>query len=112
MHGAPSSKESRAAAGPETSRVPRWGFTETRPDALRGRQRIEASPGEERAPAVRSAEVRRRPMHRQVPSKAVACALRWDRPMSQTSNAQPASVRHTDANWARLCRWMPGPAAF
>src|SRR5262249_4930136 len=32
-------------------------------------------------------------------SPGVRCALRWDRPMSQTSNAQPASVRHAEAIW-------------
>ena len=31
------------------------------------------------------------------------CALRWDRPMSLTSNAQPAPDRHTDAGGTGRC---------
>jgi acyl dehydratase len=47
MHGDPSSKESCTATGPKTSPAPRPALTEALLDPLRGRQRIEASPGEE-----------------------------------------------------------------
>jgi hypothetical protein len=49
MHGHPVSKESCTGTGPEISAAPRPALTETLPDDLRGRQRIEASPGEEQA---------------------------------------------------------------
>jgi acyl dehydratase len=45
--GGQSSKESCTATGPETSPAPRPALTEPRLDALPGRRRIEASPGEE-----------------------------------------------------------------
>jgi acyl dehydratase len=45
--GDPLSKESCTATGPEVSPAPRPALTEPRLDALPGRRRIEASPGEE-----------------------------------------------------------------
>jgi len=52
------------ANGAEVVVTPRPALTATRLDPLRGRQRIEGSPGKSRSAAVRWAEARGRPMHR------------------------------------------------
>ena len=81
MHG-DASKESCTATGPETSPAPRPRSPKLHSTPCAAGRGSKPRLGKSRSAAVRWAEVRRRPMHRQVHSKAVVCVRRSDRRMA------------------------------
>src|SRR5262249_53569476 len=90
------------ATGAEVVVAPRPALTGTRLDPVRGRQRIEASPGKEH---VSGSEMggSERTADAPLRSKAVACALRCDRRKRRTV-ALRAAVGSTEASDGRLAR--------